>query len=197
MLKTEAAICYLLSKRAPRKLSKSALLKLCYFCDLESVRRFGRPITDARWHRDTYGAVAYEIPNAARQIDGVAVSDYVTYTGNHGTDFCLEVSMDFGSELTLNERAVLDDIWDSFRGRSAKDMGIETKKTKPWLLAVAADTQELDLSVVAPEPGNQFAHFSRVLQRVDLSVHGAPDEVAALEEATDRFMTPFRREACA
>jgi len=194
--KTEATICYLLAKRAPRKLSKSALLKLCYFADLENVRRHGKPITDGQWRRDDYGAVAYEIPNAARLIAEVEVHDYTTYTGMHGTDFWLAEVKDCGLGLTMNERVVLNDVWEQFGTRSAKDLGAETKKTEPWVAAVRAGVQELDLSVAAPAPGNQFAYFAHVLEGVDLSVRGTPEEITALKDETDRFMTPFRLEAC-
>jgi len=194
--KNEATICYILGKEAPQKLAKSALLKICYFADLENVRRFGRPITDAKWRRDQYGAVAYEITNAARKIPSVQVNDYTTYTSHHGTDFWLAVPIDCGGSLSMNERAVLDDVWEQYGRRSAKELGAETKNTEPWRCAVAAGVNDLDLSVVAPRPGDELAYFARVLERVDLGTRGDPEEIAALQRDTYEYMVPYRTEAC-
>ena len=88
MSKTEAAICYLLGKTSPRPIGKTALIKLCYLSDLESTRRSGTPITEQLYEQDSYGAVAYDIPNTARTLLGVLVDDYATHTGQHGTSFC-------------------------------------------------------------------------------------------------------------
>jgi len=196
MPKTEAVICFLLKKAAPQSLGKTALIKLCYFADLENTRRFGASITESAWERDEYGAVAYEIPNTAREIAGVDVTDHPTHTGKHGTDFCAgERLSDHEWDLSINERAVLDYIWAKYGRRSSVSLGAESKKTQPWIAAEKAGTKELDLSVVAPEPESRFAHFARVLEGVDLSVRGTPEEIAALEDETERFMAPFRLEA--
>ncbi|MDY0341400.1 MAG: Panacea domain-containing protein [Coriobacteriia bacterium] len=196
MPKTEAVVCYLLKKAEPGKLSKTALLKLAYFADLESTRRFGRQLTDAAWHRDDFGAVAYEILNAARRVPGVQVYDYTTYTGAHGTDFCASGELgELDVELNPNERAILDEIFSTLGGLMAKTLGAMTKKSEPWLAAVEQDVAELDLSVVAPGPGDRFAHFAKVLETVDMSVRGTPEALAALDDDTERFMSPFRLEA--
>jgi uncharacterized phage-associated protein len=196
MPKTEAAICYLLRMAAPGKLSKTALIKLCYFADLENTRRSGEPITESSWQRDEFGAVEYAIPNAARDIRGVDVFDYTTHTGNHGTDFCVSDDLhDIEAELSMNEKAVLGYVWASYGGWTAVRLGAESKKTKPWIVAEKTGVSDLDLSVASPGPEGRFAHFAQVLESVDMSVRGTPEQIVALEDETDCFMVPFRLEA--
>lgn len=196
MSKTEAVICALLRKATPHKLSKTALIKLCYFIDLEHTRRFGSQITAVEWRQDEFGAVAYDIPNTARTIPGVDVFDYTTHSGKHGTDFCAGEGLgEYESQLGINERAVIDDIYGRFGQWGAVRLGNASKETEPWLAAERASVKELNLSVVAPQAENRFAHFARVLEEVDLSTRGTPEEIAELEDETERFMTPFRLEA--
>jgi len=197
MPETEAAVCYLLKKAAPHKVSKTALIKFCYFADLEHTRRFGTSITDVQWKRDSYGAVAYDIPNVARTIPGVDVFDYTTYTNAHGTDFCAGPEMEnLERDLTAHAKAVLDAVYEKYRYWQAKTMGDATKKTAPWIAAEEADQVDLDLSVVAPAPADRFAYMAEVLKSVDLSVQGTPEEIAEFENEVDDYMLPFRLEAC-
>ena len=191
MAKTEAAICYLLAKASPNPISKTSLIKLCYFADLESVRRWGVPITGEAYQRDRYGAVAYSIPNSARNVPGVDVMDYPTYTGNHGTDFCAGPGMpDPEYDLRISEKVVLDDVFFQHGKQLAKDLGNATKQTEPWLKAEAEGATDLDLSVVAPR--DRGAYVEQVLSRIDRSSRGTPEQIAERNSEVEEFMRPYR-----
>ena len=198
MGRTEAVVCYLLEKARPNPISKTSLMKLCYFADLEGMRRFGRPLTEESWERADYGVVAYGIPNAARQIPGVDAFDYDTYSGKHGTNFCAgPEALAFRDELGMDDKAILDDIWSRHGHWQATALGSESKRTEPWIMAEASGDSRLDLSAMSPGPNARLDYFAKVLERVDLSVQGTPAEIDALEDETEAYMAPLRQAAIA
>lgn len=191
MTKTEAVICYLLAKAAPHPINKTTLIKLCYFADLESVRRSGEPITGQTWERGQYGAVAYDIPNTARKIPGVQIDDHPTPTGNLRTDFSAGLGLpDPEYDLSVSEMVVLDDIFEKCSRQYARTLGDQTKTTEPWVNAVAADSKVLNLSVVAP--ADPAAYSKKVLARIDRSQRGTAAEIAARDAEVERWMCPHR-----
>lgn len=194
MQKTEAVICYLLSRVAPDCISKTSLMKLSYLGDLESVRRFGRSITGQQYSQAQYGAVAYDIPNRARRIHGVSVDDHPTYTGQRGADFCARPGLaDAEYDLTIAEKIVLDDVLQRFGKMTATALGTETKRSEPWLKAAELGVKTLDLSVVAPS--DRDAYRRHVLSGIDRSTRGTPEQIAERNAEIDEFMRPLRSAA--
>ena len=80
----EDAITFLIS-RAPKVLSRTALLKLLYFADLRSYELRGRPITALSWLWHFYGPfepTVYDALNAMNANDEVQVDVRLTPYGN-------------------------------------------------------------------------------------------------------------------
>jgi len=112
----EDAIAFLVS-RAPKPLTRTALIKLLYFADLRSYELYQQPITTLTWIWHLYGPFAasvYDAVNLMNANDELKVDVRVTAYGNPEYRLTAGPAAGFYQVLDKLEHRLLDDILNEF-----------------------------------------------------------------------------------
>ena len=127
----EDAITFLIS-RAPKVLTRTALLKLLYFADLRSYELHGRPITALNWVWHFYGPFApavYDALNSMNANDELKVDVHITPYGNPEYRLTSGPAAGFYQVLDESAQGILHDIlkdYGRFPAMKLRDLSYQT-----------------------------------------------------------------------
>lgn len=171
----EDMIAYFLC-RTP-SLTKTQLMKLCYFADLEHIERYGEVLSDATYKRDHYGVVDYAIPDTAGVMAGV---QHIVGYNSFGTiehDYRpTEKLIDPEDRFSISAQAVMNWVVDTLAGKTATELGRMSKQTKPWKYAIENKSKDIDLAVCKNDKRQEY--LKAIRERIDRSTIGTSDEIA-------------------
>lgn len=112
----EDAIAFLVH-RAPKPLTRTALIKLLYFADLRSYELRHRPITVLHWVWHLYGPFAsavYDVANLMNANDELKVDVRMTPYGNPEYRLSEGPALGFYQVLDEEEQSILDSVLKEF-----------------------------------------------------------------------------------
>jgi uncharacterized phage-associated protein len=142
-------IIALLRKAGRNGLTKTQLIKLVFFVDLESCRATKKPLTACRYRTDHYGVVDYGIWDTALAIDTdrqqIRYSPECNYYGTptHRIFLVNDIYGDIAPEIM----EVLDRVWKQYGKMNAAQLGGITKTLIPmddeWEEGVAVDPRDM------------------------------------------------------
>jgi uncharacterized phage-associated protein len=141
----EDAITFLIS-RAPKVLTRTALLKLLYFADLRSYELRHRPITALNWLWHFYGPfepTVYDALNAMNANDEVQVNVRLTPYGNPEYRLTSGPASGFYQVLDESDQGLLEDVLKEYGRFSAMKLRDLSYQTLPMQM-VAQRGDELD-----------------------------------------------------
>jgi uncharacterized phage-associated protein len=143
----EDAIAFLIS-RAPKPLTRTALIKLLYFADLRSYERYQRPITGLNWVWHLYGPFAtavYDAVNLMNANDELKVDVRVTPYGNPEYRLTVGPAAGFYQVLDKQEQSLLEDVLKEFGIFGAIKLRDLSYQTEP-MQRVGARGEALDFA---------------------------------------------------
>lgn len=143
----EDAITFLID-RAPKTLTRTALLKLLYFADLRSYEDRGEPITDLNWVWHFYGPFApavYDALNTMNANDEVFVEVRETAYGNPEYRLTSGPSYGFYQVLSREDQSLLGAVLDEFGRLPAMKLRDLSYQTLP-MQRVSQRGDDLDFS---------------------------------------------------
>ncbi|MDO9557232.1 MAG: Panacea domain-containing protein [Coriobacteriia bacterium] len=175
-------------------LCQTKLMKLAYLADLEHMRRYGRPLSEASYRCDKYGVVDYALLGVAATMPDVRVKQTMTFFRTKGRDFSrTETLADPADHMSIQARSVLEATLEEYGSWRAGDLGDFTKTTPPWNDAKARHSPLVHLMVIAPK--DKLAHLHEVLKHVDRSTRGSAEDLAKRDASVDRSIRKYRLRA--
>ena len=157
-------ILLLLNKAGENGLTKTQIIKLVFFVDLEAAKRIGMPLTDCDYKTYTYGVVDFSVwdkVNAlAKKNIGLKIHSYPTGFGNDSYKAVLDpntVDLEGVSQL-VND--IVEAVWFEYGSFSASKLGGITKQLVPmddeWEINIPVDVRD-----IAYEQSEEFAEMVR------------------------------------
>jgi hypothetical protein len=176
MLDLRDVILNMLRLAGGRGVSRTMLVKLVYFTELEGWRRFAQPITGTPFRLYHYGAWAPEVVSLAEEESTlIDHSRFMGFYPEHNYKLKEDAPVpDLPDEI---ERLVRD-IFEAYSRRTAAEVGALSKATEP--MAGAEPNSRLDLSVVAPRTPTLMVRSPRLraaYESLDLTQRGSREEL--------------------
>lgn len=178
-------ILSLLRKAGSRGLTKTQLIKLVFFVDLEACRSGSGPITNCSYRTDQYGVVDYGIWSAAEELaeDGIIKRANVRDYHDHTTYRVILASDKYG-DTADNIDEITSLVWGRYGDRTAAQLGSITKTLVPmddeWEIGVAVDPRD-----IAYEESDEYKkHCEQVLANYPEG-HSKVEPIAELLEQDD------------
>ncbi len=194
MLDLRDLILNILRRAGTRGVSRTMLVKLVYFTELEGWRRFARPITGTPFRLYHYGAWAPEVVSLAEE-ESVLI-DHSWFTGFYPEhNYKLKADADVPDLPDEVERLVAD-VFDSYSRKTAAEVGALSKETEP--MAGAELNSRLDLSMVAPREPRLAVHSRRLraaYESLDFSQRGSREDLDERDRQELAAWAPARRRA--
>ncbi|MFH1515729.1 MAG: type II toxin-antitoxin system antitoxin SocA domain-containing protein [bacterium] len=142
-------IIALLRKAAGKALTKTQLIKLVFFCDLEAARQNKPLITECRYRTDQHGVVDYRIWDQAVKLstvdEGLIVNEGTNPFGAPQTS--VRMANDTFPETPDEIKQIVDKVWLKFGNWTASQLGAETHKLVPmddeWENGVPVDPRDI------------------------------------------------------
>jgi uncharacterized phage-associated protein len=138
-------IIALLRKSGKHGLTKTQLIKLVFFVDLEACRATKRPLTACQYRTDHYGVVDYGIWDTALAIDTDRQQiKYLPEPNYYGAPtHRIFLVNDVYGEMPPQIQEVVDKVWEKYGQKSAAQLGGITKEFVPmddeWEEGIAVD----------------------------------------------------------
>ncbi len=133
--KTTQIVAYIISKTC--NITKTALMKLCYFVDLVSIKKTGEQLTDFQYIGYRYGPFDSKIYNridalerenvVISEVDYIGGEDHIVYNYNFEQEK-LEYNL-----IENNEYDLIDEVLQQLNGYGAKALSEIAYKTKPMI----------------------------------------------------------------
>lgn len=165
--------------------TKTSLIKLVYMADYYHWRLYGEQLTECEYRLQHYGAVCFDIPDTAREMDGEELTIKQIIYGN-GFGWIYEPGPKAGSPFRLSARQ--KDILDLVVTR-------HSVQTLPMLKKAHYETEpmqkvekggRLDMTTIKRIPAIGNREGLKALQdrisKMDLKVSGSPEKRAELCE---------------
>lgn len=176
MIDLRDVILNVLRLAGDRGVSRTMLVKLTYFTELEGWRQFGRPITDTPFRLYHYGAWAPEVVSLAEEESAlIEHSRFRNFYWEHNYKLKEDVEV---PDLPAEVERLLAAVFEKYSRKTAAEVGALSKKTEP--MADAAPNSRLDLSVVAPRKPRLSVRNSRLrtaYDSLDLTQRGTREEL--------------------
>ena len=100
------------------KMNKLKLMKLLYLAERESLKRYGRPMTNDRVVSMDHGLVLSKTLDLANRLAIDAQPDgwygMINRSGDYDLTLICDIQLDSLDELSRTDRSVLEDIWQQF-----------------------------------------------------------------------------------
>jgi hypothetical protein len=194
MIDLRDVILNVLRLAGDRGVSRTMLVKLVYFTELEGWRRLGEPITDTPFRLYRYGAWAPEVVSLAEEEpELIEHSRFRHFYWEH--NYKLKGDVDV-PDLPAEVERLIADVFGTYSQKTAAEVGALSKKTEP--MAGAAPNSRLDLSVVAPRKPRLSVRNSRLrsaYESLDLTQRGTREELDERDRAELAAWEPARRRA--
>lgn len=189
MADTTELMKYLIAETEDRGLPllKTALVKLLYLADIDSVRRGYPRISRVVWIFYKYGPYAFEIEDALREIAGREIdeSDRVSTRGRRYQVYKTRDST--SARLSPEEKGVLNSVIDRWAGLSLEHLlNYVYFETEP--MQVAVWEKPLDFGQIRPQRKVAGSLADTVGPRM------SSDEIGRLSELKKAFWTAIRSE---
>ena len=141
-------IIALLRKSGSQGLSKTQLIKLVFFSDLEAARNNQPMITKCNYHTHHHGIVSYAVWDATIQMshDGnIIAREEDSYKGT--PTFNVSIINDIFPKTPSSIQHIVDIVWDKYGHLNASELGIESKKLVPmddeWENNIPVDPRDI------------------------------------------------------
>jgi hypothetical protein len=184
---------------ARRGLGRTALVKLCYLIDVESMRLTGKTVTGLQFIRYHYGPYAVE---ATRTADKLLSSGLIGF--RRGSYFSRLSQAEIDGTLTNEETYLIDEVMRRYGDLPLNCLKLVAYETPPMRrvteeekrLGTVLNGRPLDMSSVVTERKKRpLSAIVRAKGRVDFSSRGTIEEAAAEELRIFRETEPFRTRA--
>jgi hypothetical protein len=194
MLDLRDVILNVLRLAGERGVSRTMLVKLVYYTELEGWRRFGRPVTGTPFRLYHYGAWAPEVVSLAEEES--AMIDHSWFQG-----FYLEHNYKLKGDIEVPElpdviERLIAEMFATYSPKTAGEVGALSKQTEPMM--GATPNSRLDLSVVAPRTPRITVRSPRLraaYESLDLTQRGTREELDERDRHELAAWAPARRRA--
>ena len=144
----ESLIIALLRMAGDAGLSKTQLIKLVFFSDLESARMSGETVTGCEYRTDQFGVVNYEIWDVALVMaDGECISYSVKPAPSGGKSYRIALLRDEFDPTAPELLAVVRRVWEKYGRLTAAQLGGLSKNLVPmddeWETGVVVDPRDI------------------------------------------------------
>jgi uncharacterized phage-associated protein len=185
----EDVIRYLLMRTS--YLTKTQLMKLSYFADLEHMKRYGTMLSEASYIRDKRGPVDYSIPDTAQSMDDVDCVSGSNFYGSPEYDFKRKESMvDSAKNLSSSAQSTLDWVIENYGQMSASRLSELTHSTEPWIASVNSGKSAVDLSICKNEKKKEY--LDKIRASIDRSTIGTAEEIEVRNAKIRREMLRYK-----
>lgn len=147
----EAVICQILYRE--RGAGVTRLMKLLYLAELTHYRRFGKPLTGARFINYDYGPICLEAYRALERLAARGAVEEHSHTTRDGQTCRLQVPVMAAVSVepaSPYADEIVEQVVDEWQDRPSSELVAHAKRTAPF--AASRYNQELDLSLEAPTP---------------------------------------------
>ncbi|MCD6361394.1 MAG: SocA family protein [Armatimonadetes bacterium] len=147
----EAVICQIL--RRERGAGVTRLMKLLYLAELTHFRRYGRPLTGARFINYDYGPICLDAYRALERLAAKGAIEEHCHTTRDGQTCRLQMPVMTAMHVEPASPyaiEVVDQVVDEWQDRSSAELVSYAKSTAPF--TASRYNEELDLSLAAPTP---------------------------------------------
>jgi hypothetical protein len=151
------------------------LNKLVYFSELESWRRYGRPLTGVSFYRFNFGAWAPDVKDVAEVAPFIEHKWVLGFYPEHVYRLKDDEAL---SPLSDDAAEILTYVCQTYSKMTAAYIGQLSKQTEP-MLATPEHGESLDLSVVAPRRPSlkvRNSALARAQAELDTSIRGTREE---------------------
>jgi hypothetical protein len=169
-------IARLLCLAGPQGVNRTVLTKLVYFSELESWRRYGRPLTGVSFYRYKYGAWAPDVQHVAETTPFIEHRKFLGFYFENVYRLAGDAPV---LPLAEEDEDILRWTCETFSKMTAADIGRLSKETEP-MVAAPEQAESLDLSLVAPRRSELTVRSSRLAQAqagLDLTQRGSRQEL--------------------
>lgn len=186
-------VTHLLRLAGPNGVSRTVLVKLVYFSELQSWRDRGQPLTGVSFYRFHYGAWAPDVREVAESLPWV---EHKWYQRSY---LSKEYRLGDGAPITNFPQPTLDllqRVFDTYGKMTASYVGQLSKQTEP-MLATAESGETLDLSIVAPAKTFTImdASLAAVANEFDFAQWGTREELDARDREVLARWAPLQARA--
>jgi uncharacterized phage-associated protein len=147
--KLSILIIALLRKAAEEGLTKTKLMKLVFFCDLEAARQKKPLITECQYRTDQFGVVDYRIWDQAVKLSALK-KDLVLNEGTNpfgAPQTSIRMAKDTFPETPKNIQQIVNEVWTKYGHLNASRLGAETHRIVPmdddWVNNVPVDPRDI------------------------------------------------------
>jgi len=178
----------------PGGLSRTVLMKVIYFAQLDSWRERGEPLTDATFYSYKYGAWAPDVTHVVESVPAlVEHARFLYFYPTH--NYKLRQDAPPPPQLSPQAAAILQRVFAKYGRMTALGVGNLSKQTEP--MRHAEPGMPLDFRVVAPRPALRIENSSlaRAQAALDLSEKGTRAELDERDRTEFLAWSDARRRA--
>jgi len=178
----------------PGGLSRTVLIKVVYFAQLDSWRERGEPLTDVTFYSYKYGAWAPDITHVVESVPAlIEHAHFLYFYPTH--NYKLRQDAPPPPQLSPEAAAILQRVFAKYGRMTALTVGNLSKQTEP--MRHAEPGVPLDFSVVVPTPGLRIRHagLARAQAAHDRSERGTREQLHERDVAEVRAWSEARRRA--
>ena len=179
-------IIALLREAGEKGLSKTQLMKLVFFVDLEAARGDGATITECNYKTDQYGVVDFGIWDRAVQMAASAGIQYLEHATGFGNPMYRVILVKDEYEPTPGSiKQIIDVVWGKYGGLTASQLGGLTKTLVPmddeWEINIPVDVRD-----IAYEESPEFEDLCEYVKKHYPADHSEVKPIDELLERTDK-----------
>ncbi|MCX6647363.1 MAG: hypothetical protein NTY09_13545 [bacterium] len=144
----KSLIIALLRKAGEKGLTKTQVIKLVFFCDLESARTNGILLTKCQYRTDHHGVVSYEAWDVAESL---ADTWNIVYSKEssffRSPSYRVTLIKDCFPVPDEKMQGIVEAVWVKYGGLTATQLGLKTKELVPmeskWEEGITVDPRDI------------------------------------------------------